>query len=152
VEAGLAPLSGLQVEVDHSVDGHRLVTDLVVTLHSGGTRMYEADRGTMAGHRLTARLAAYARYATHTIHVGPRHLVGRTEHYWRRRYPGQDRFPDVMVVFDGLPHDALQRRSDRLHQDARRIRAVRDGTVPVFATTIEGLRANPNTGGRLGRD
>ncbi|MGW3491607.1 replication-relaxation family protein [Streptomyces sp. NPDC001054] len=100
------------------------------------TFFLEIDRATMHVSRLSAKLAAYARYASYVPQpVGRGRAAGREA--WRERYPA---LPRLLFVFDAAPDLVLTRRGEDLRALAASMPAVRRSPVVAGMTTLERLR------------
>ncbi|MGW9210977.1 replication-relaxation family protein [Embleya sp. NPDC055664] len=135
---GWGEITDWAVEVAHPIEGGRVTTDAVLTLEQRWLRV-EVDRKSMAEWRLIRKVAAYGRYATHRVHVGPRRLQGSTRPAWQAAYPGP-LCPSLLVVLAGAGRAELDRHSNRVMRAALKVPAVRDGVLIVNICRFDALR------------
>ncbi|MGW6202046.1 replication-relaxation family protein [Streptomyces sp. NPDC055089] len=78
-----------EVEVDHTIEVRRVVSDAVLYRSSRGAEVVflEMDRFTMSISRLAMKLRTYEAYSRATYFEGQRGTIGSTKFLWRQRYP-----------------------------------------------------------------
>lgn len=111
----------------------------------------EIDRATMSVARLAAKITIYARYYDYVPTPFGRPSVRSAAAAWCDRYP---RYPRVLIVFDGKPAHALERRRRELATHLAALpylQRSRDGFVVEIMTLAE-LREPESIGMILGRE